>query len=69
MGVWDFTLSNGRAAGVVLVEAHERHEELHLVHGLAAGDPLEVAQNSRTAGVVDQAITEAGGTVTVERVP
>lgn len=42
--------------------------ELHLVHGLRAGNPLTVTPTSRAAGAVDQTIGEVGTTVTVTRI-
>ncbi len=44
-------------------------DELHRIHGLRSGVPLEVTQTARTAGAIVQAINEAAGTVTVERQP
>jgi hypothetical protein len=38
---------------------------IYLLHGLRAGSPLTVSQTQRIAGGLDQAIAEAGGTVTI----
>lgn len=44
-------------------------EEIWKLHGLAAGTPLVVSPTTRTAGTIEQTITEdGGGTTTVERV-
>lgn len=44
-------------------------EEIWKLHGLASGTPLVVSPTTRTAGAIEQTITEdGGGTTTVERV-
>lgn len=43
-------------------------DEIHKIHGLAAGTPLVVDATSRVAGSISQTIDETGGVVTVERV-
>lgn len=44
-------------------------EEIWKLHGLASGTPLVVSPTTRTAGTIEQSITEdGGGTTTVERV-
>lgn len=65
--VWGYTLSNGLTAAETVVQIHTWLSELHLIHGLRAGSPLTVAQTSRTAGAVEQAIAEVGDAVTVTR--
>jgi hypothetical protein len=50
-----------------VTETHEMVDELHRVHGLRLTAPLQVSQTQRTTNTVAQTITEAGGTVTVER--
>lgn len=44
-------------------------EEIHKIHGLAIGSDLEVTATSRSAGAIEQTITEGGGTTTVSRAP
>jgi hypothetical protein len=67
--IWSYVLSNGKTAGQTLVEAHAWLSELHLIHGLRAGSPLQVTETARVAGHIAQALREAQGTVTVERQP
>lgn len=66
--IWAYVLSNGLDTGQIMPESHERADELHLIHGLRLGSPLTVTDAARTAGAVSQAISDAGGSVTVERV-
>lgn len=42
--------------------------EMHELEGLDATKPLVVTETTRTAGSIEQSITEAGGEVTVQRV-
>jgi hypothetical protein len=56
-------------AGTQLAAVGVRAADLHQVHGLEAGEPLSVAATTRTAGAVQQQVTEAGGAVVVERAP
>jgi hypothetical protein len=39
--------------------------QIHLLHGLGIGTPLEVSATARTAGALAQAVSESGVTVTV----
>lgn len=39
--------------------------QIHLLHGLGIGTPLEVSATARTAGILAQTVSESGGTVTV----
>lgn len=64
--MWDVLLSNGLTAEESLTQALSEINELHRLHGLAAGEPLIVTATTRVAGTVSQTITEAGGAVTVE---
>jgi hypothetical protein len=66
--VWELVLSNGLTARENLSEAHTNARELYRLHGLEVGVPLVTTATSRTAGVISQTITEASGTVTVERI-
>lgn len=42
-------------------------DELHTLAGLDAASPLTVSQTQRTAGAIEQSITETSGVVTVQR--
>jgi len=64
---WGSILGNGKTAGQTLVEVHAMLSELHRIHGLAAGVPLVVDRTTRTAGVIQQSISELGDTVTITR--
>lgn len=65
----------GNAAGLIQVtsgsglssEQATMLEELYRLTGLAAGVPLVVSPTARTAGAIEQSISESGGIVTVER--
>ncbi len=50
------------------VSEQTKLDEIHKIHGLAAGVPLVVDPTSRQAGSIEQTIDESGGVVTVERV-
>lgn len=65
--VWNYVLSNGLTAQQNVVQIYTWLNELHLIHGLRLGSPLEVTQTSRAAGAVEQTIAEAGSDVTVTR--
>jgi len=65
--VWNFVLTNGKTAQQTLVETHAMLAELYRIHGLAAGEPLVVDKFTRTAGDIEQAITQVGDVVTVTR--
>jgi hypothetical protein len=67
--MWDYIPGSGISTGASLVELHSRAQELHLIHGLKLGSPLTVTATTRNAGVISQTISEAGGIVTVERLP
>jgi hypothetical protein len=43
--------------------------EFHRIHGLDPAAPLTVSPTQRTAGDVQQTISEVAGTVTVTRLP
>jgi hypothetical protein len=67
----------GNSAGLITVSIgsglspteQTKLDEIHKIHGLQAGIPLVVGPATRTAGTVEQTITEdGGGTTTVERV-
>jgi hypothetical protein len=67
----------GNAAGLIVVSSgsglspteQTKLDEIHKIHGLQSGIPLVVGPTTRTAGTVEQTITEdGGGTTTVERV-
>jgi hypothetical protein len=70
------TITNGSGGAAGLTPAQEalltliaeRVGDLHLIHGLDAAAPLSVSSAVRSAGAIEQVITEAAGTVTVERV-
>jgi hypothetical protein len=63
--VWDYL-----GLGDKLAAVHTYANELHRVHGLQVPSPLEVSVTTRTAGpLIQQTIGEAGGIVTVERLP
>ena len=59
----------GAASAVLASMAQDlaRINELHLIHGLQADAPLRVAETSRTAGDITQAVTETNGAVVVTR--
>ena len=70
------TTGGGGGASPVAIAAQVRTElaaellriiELAKVHGLVNGTSLVVTPTSRSAGTVQQTITESGGTVTVSR--
>jgi hypothetical protein len=65
--VWAYVLPNGKTAGQNLAEINEWMFGLARIHGLVLGTPLVVTPVSRVAGDLVQTISEAGGTVTVER--
>lgn len=65
--VWSYVLSNGLTAEETLVQLHAYVRELYQIHGLEAGTPLVITSVSRVAGAIEQSVSEAGGTVTVER--
>lgn len=65
--VWNYVLSNGLTAQQNVVQIYAWLNELHLIHGLRAGSPLEVSPTARTAGAVEQEVSEVGDTVTVTR--
>lgn len=65
--VWAYVLSNGKTAGQTMVETHAMLSELYRIHGLAAGEPLVVDKTTRTAGDIEQSITQVGDVVTVTR--
>lgn len=67
--VWDYILSNGKTASETLIETHTMLRDLYRIHWLEVGVPLVVAAASRTAGPVEQSVGEAGGEVTVTRLP
>lgn len=52
---------------IALAEELTRILELAKIHGLVAGQPLQVTQNTRSAGGIVQSITEAGSGTTVTR--
>lgn len=66
--VWSYLLAGGASAGDVLDRLNTLVDEIHQLHGLRAGQPLVVAQTSRRTGAIEQSVSEADGTVTVERV-
>jgi hypothetical protein len=47
---------------------NQKLNELHRIHGLESGVPLVVNKTSRTAGTIDQSITQSGDEVTVTRI-
>lgn len=49
------------------IDLATKTNELHLVHGLAAGKPLQVTQTARTAGHISQAIAGNAATTTIAR--
>jgi hypothetical protein len=51
-----------------LVESIQKIDEFHRIHGLKAGSPLEVTDNSRKCGDIEQTIEDDGETTTVTRV-
>jgi hypothetical protein len=65
--MWSYVLSSGETADASVVQARVQHDEIHQIHGLRLGSPLEVTQTSRVAGAVEQAISAAGDDVTVTR--
>lgn len=74
--VWTHATRTLTAGGDSAIAAAVRSElaaeltrilELARIHGLVAGQPLTVTASQRQAGDITQTITEAGGTVTVER--
>ena len=64
--VWSYPLT-GDMAGDRLAQAHDFNTEVHRISGLDASAPLVVAANTRTAGSIAQAISQAGDTTTVTR--
>ena len=50
-----------------LVACRVLADEIHRIHGLRVGEPLEVAENLRSTGTIEQVVTEVAGTVVVER--
>ena len=42
-------------------------DEIHKLHGLDASSPLQVSSTARSAGSIAQTVSEAAGTVTVQR--
>jgi hypothetical protein len=50
-----------------LVESIQKIDEFHSIHGLKAGSPLEVTDNSRKCGDIEQTIEDDGETTTVTR--
>jgi hypothetical protein len=65
--IWGFPLSGGLTADAALTGANLTSRELHMIHGLQG--PLVVTPTSRTVGAIVQTISEAGGVITVERLP
>lgn len=45
----------------------QKLDEIHKIHGLASGVPLTVSSTARVAGTISQTVSEAAGTVTVQR--
>jgi hypothetical protein len=67
--IWAYEIAPGLSAADALLACVNWLDELHRIHGLRSGVPLEVTQTARTAGAIVQQITEAAGAVTVERQP
>ncbi len=65
--MWSYVLSGGVSADASVAQAYLQHDEIHKIHGLRLGAPLGVAQDSRTAGAIEQTVSEVGETVTVTR--
>lgn len=65
--VWAHVLSNGKTAEQTLLDAFEMSLALARIHGLVAGEPLRVGSTARSAGPIQQTISEAGGEVVVTR--
>lgn len=61
------TVSTGGGGGGLTTEQATQLAELHKIHGLLSGVPLQVSAAARVAGDVTQNIVEALGTVTVQR--
>jgi hypothetical protein len=51
-----------------LMESIQKIDEFHSIHGLKAGSPLEVTDNSRKCGDIEQTIEDDGETTTVTRI-
>jgi hypothetical protein len=74
-GTSEVSLIIGNSAGLIQVSSGSglssgqatQLDELHKLHGLAAGVPLVVTDTSRSAGTIEQDIETAGSTVTVTR--
>jgi len=67
--IWQHVLPNGKTAQATLLEMHAMVSELYKIHGLLPGAPLVVTQTQRTAGDIEQTVTQVDeGTVQVERV-
>jgi hypothetical protein len=66
--IWGFVLPNGKTAAETLVENNEMLLALSKIHGLVIGTPLVVEATQRTAGDIEQTISESNGVVTVERI-
>ena len=58
----------GQAAYTITLAQANLLYQVYLLHGLAPGVPLTVSQTQRLAGGIEQAITEAGGSVTISTV-
>lgn len=64
--VWAYPMA-GATAGQRMAQAASLNTEVHRISGLDASAPLVVAANTRTAGSIAQAISQAGETTTVTR--
>jgi hypothetical protein len=58
---------DGMPAGTMLVALRTYVNELHQIHALKTGSALTITEALRQAGTIQQAISESGGTVTMER--
>ena len=65
--VWGYLLSNGLTAEQTILRMAQQIDELHRIHGLQIDFPLVVTTSSRTAGSINQTISDAGGATTVTR--
>lgn len=57
----------GYLGGIELPAAHAQTNEIVQIHGLDPDASLTVAATQRSAGAIVQVVSEAAGTVTVER--
>lgn len=61
--------SGGGGSGGLTLDQEKMLRELFEIHGLDPAKPLSVSAASRTAGAINQTLTDSAGTTTVQRNP